>query len=185
MKDNSVNRPSHRLWLLTGLLLAAALLRGEASAADRGGAEWIGCTHDDRPAEWAARDVIFNRPPADISTWKPTPKELESKSRASYPAPLLRKTFAIEKPIQSARISVSGLGLYELHLNGRKAGDRVLDPAQTTYDKRTFFVIHDVTILLQQGSNATGLMLGSGFYGQNVAFGGRLAAADEVKGAFK
>ena len=174
MKSMTIRRFT-RWTFLAGILMVAAFSHGKVSALDWGQSEWIGFTEDDRPPEWSARDTVFNRPPADISTWKPTSKELQSKRRASYPAPLLRKTFLVGKPVQSARVLVCGLGLYELYLNGRKVGDRVLDPAQTSYDKRAFFVVHDVTHLLQPGTNGLGLMLGNGFYGQNIAFGGGMA----------
>ena len=152
MKSMTIKR-FPRWAFLTGILMVSAFLHSKAAVLDWGRAEWIGFTQDDRPAEWSARDTVFNRPPADIATWKPKPKELQAKRRASYPAPLLRKTFLVGKPVQSARVLVCGLGLHELHLNGRKVGDRVLDPAQTSYDKRAFFVVHDVTHLLLPGTN--------------------------------
>jgi alpha-L-rhamnosidase len=34
---------------------------------------------------------------------------------------------------------VSGLGYYELRLNGRRVGDRVLDPGWTDYSKRVLY----------------------------------------------
>jgi len=173
---------SHRvtfdLLVSMGLLLGLACWGQEAETkvfTGFGDARWIGSTQDGRPAEWATRAVTFNRPPADIATWKPTEKELRATNKKSHPAPLLRKRFDVTKPFQSARISICGLGLYELHLNGTKVGDRVLDPAQTTYDKRAFVVVHDVTHLLHGGTNAVGVMLGNGFYGQNISFGGGLA----------
>jgi alpha-L-rhamnosidase len=137
---------------------------------DWGQAVWIGYTKDNRPQEWAGRDMIYNQPPSDINTWEPTAEELKKSFKKSYPSPLLRKSFGVSKSIESAQIVVCGLGLYALYLNGKKVGDRVLDPAQTTYDKRAFYVIHDVSNLLQDGENALGLMLGNGFYGQNIAF---------------
>jgi alpha-L-rhamnosidase len=80
------------------------------------------------------------------------------------PMPLLRKTFNAKKSIASARLYVSGLGYYEGYLNGRKVGDHVLDPGWTTYKKQALYVTHDVTSLIQQGSNTFGFMLGNGWY---------------------
>ncbi|MBK9390881.1 MAG: alpha-L-rhamnosidase N-terminal domain-containing protein [Bacteroidetes bacterium] len=60
-------------------------------------------------------------------------------------APLLRKEVEVRNEIKEARIYICGLGYYELHLNGLKIGDNVLDPAQTDYEKRTFYVVYDVT----------------------------------------
>jgi len=45
-----------------------------------------------------------------------------------------------------------------------------LDPAMTTYDVRSFYVVHDITARLQKGTNTIGAMLGNGFFGQNLAF---------------
>ena len=52
------------------------------------------------------------------------------------PVPLLRKTFALDKPIKRATAHVSGLGYYELSINGKKVGDHELDPKFTRYDRR-------------------------------------------------
>lgn len=82
----------------------------------------------------------------------------------SEAATLVRKQFVLDKPIKRARAYVSGLGWYELHINGRKAGDRVLDPAATDYEKRILYATYDVTDMLKPGANAVGAMLGNGWY---------------------
>jgi alpha-L-rhamnosidase len=79
-------------------------------------------------------------------------------------SPLLRKTFDAKGPIKRARAYVSGLGYYELRLNGAKVGDRVLEPAFTNYDRRVLYTTYDVTAQLKQGKNAVGAMLGTGWY---------------------
>jgi alpha-L-rhamnosidase len=79
-------------------------------------------------------------------------------------SPLLRKEFSIDKPISQARAYISGLGWCELYINGQKVSNRVLDPATTDYDKRIFYVTHDVTDCLRQGDNAIGVMLGNGWF---------------------
>src|SRR5438445_4658987 len=87
-------------------------------------------------------------------------------------SPLFRRAFSIEKPIRRARVYVSGLGYYELFINGKKVGDRVLEPASTYYNNdqpfklrtRVLYVAHDVTDYLQKGSNVIGVMLGHGWY---------------------
>ncbi|WP_147676466.1 alpha-L-rhamnosidase [Algibacter pacificus] len=132
-------------------------------------AKWIGYTKDNRPEKWAARDFVRNQPPMDINTWQPTEDELKAVRRIAHPSVLLRKSFSVTKEIESAEIAICGLGLYELYLNENKVGDRVLDPAQTSYNKHAFFVRHNVTKLLKE-NNGLGIMLGNGFYGQNIAF---------------
>ncbi len=82
-------------------------------------------------------------------------------------APLLRRKFTISASIASATLSISGLGYYEAWINGLRVGDHVLDPAQTDYDQRVFYVAHDVTELVRAGTNAIGVMLGDGWYNQD------------------
>ena len=75
----------------------------------------------------------------------------------ALPAPLLRRTFTLEGKIKQARAYICGLGYYELHLNGKKVGDHLLDPGYTRYDKRALYVAYDVTEALRRGSNAVGV----------------------------
>ena len=84
----------------------------------------------------------------------------------SISAPLLRKEFEIAKDIKQARAYISGLGWYELFINGEKIGDHVLDPATTDYAKRILYAPYDVTALLREGPNAVGVMLGNGWYSE-------------------
>lgn len=79
------------------------------------------------------------------------------------PAPLLRKTFEVQGKVRSATAWICGVGYHELHLNGAKVGDHVLDPGFTRFDRRALVVHHDVTKLIKSGKNAVGVMLGNGF----------------------
>lgn len=94
----------------------------------------------------------------------------QAKTVQAFPSPLFRREFMVRPDSVRARAYVCGLGYNELYINGRKCGDAVLDPGQTSYDKRAFYVTHDITAQLQVGENAVGFMLGNGFYGQNQAF---------------
>lgn len=78
--------------------------------------------------------------------------------------PLLRKQFNINKQIKRATIFISGLGQFELTINGKKIGDHILDPGWTQYSKEAQYVCFDVTANILQGNNAIGVMLGNGFY---------------------
>ncbi len=78
--------------------------------------------------------------------------------------PLLRKVFHIAKPLQRATVYISGLGQFDLHLNGKKTGDHFLDPGWTKYDQHALYVTFDVTEQLHSGDNAIGVMLGNGFF---------------------
>jgi alpha-L-rhamnosidase len=96
-------------------------------------------------------------------------------------SPLLRREFEVGAEVRAARAYVTGLGYYELRLNGEKVGDRVLDPVQTNYDQpgdlvdskgepirlrspRVSYSVFDVTDLIRSGANAVGLILAGGWY---------------------
>ena len=80
------------------------------------------------------------------------------------PAPFFRKSFTIPGEIRYARAYIAAAGLCELHINGKKAGDHLLDPAYTRFDRRTLYVTYDITSLLIKGENAAGVLLGNGWY---------------------
>jgi alpha-L-rhamnosidase len=88
------------------------------------------------------------------------------------PMPLFRKSFTVDDIATNAIIHISGLGYYELYVNGKKVGDHVLDPGQTNYDDYAFYVTYDVSKFLHKGENTIGVMLGDGWYNQDVVWGG-------------
>jgi len=77
---------------------------------------------------------------------------------------LFRKSFEVKKTVVESKIYISGLGYYELRVNGEKIGDHVLDPSWTDYDLKAFYVTYDVTDKVKFGSNGIGVMLGNGRY---------------------
>ncbi len=76
----------------------------------------------------------------------------------------LRTEIRLPEAVKRARAYISGLGYYELRINGRKVGNNVLDPGWTTFDKRALYVTYNVTSQLHAGANAMGVMLGEGWY---------------------
>jgi alpha-L-rhamnosidase len=64
-----------------------------------------------------------------------------------------KTTFKKDQPIKQARAYLSGLGFYEMHINNKKVGDRVLEPAQSTYSKRIYYSTYDVTDHLSETDN--------------------------------
>lgn len=78
--------------------------------------------------------------------------------------PLMRKDFKVNKELKSALVFVSGLGHYELFLNGNKVGNSFLAPGWTHYDAYAFYNTYDITSELMHGENAFGVMLGNGFF---------------------
>ena len=77
---------------------------------------------------------------------------------------LLRREFNVRPGLKRALLNVSGMGQYEAFLNGRKAGNDILSPGWTNYDKTTLVDQLDVSALLKTGPNAIGLELGNGMY---------------------
>lgn len=84
------------------------------------------------------------------------------------PAPLFRRAFECSG-FTTGRVRLSGVGYHELYLNGRKVGDRVLDPAVSCYEKRVRFVTFDITEYLHPGTNVIGVILGNGWYNPSTA----------------
>jgi len=77
----------------------------------------------------------------------------------------LRRPFVLAAEPAKGRLYVTGLGWYEAHLNGRKVGLQVLDPAPTNTSRRVPYSTFDVTELLRAGDNVLGAVLGHGWSG--------------------
>ena len=98
------------------------------------------------------------------------------------PAPLLRKRFTVDKQITSARAYVTGLGYFELYVNGHKVSNDVFVPNLTNFGKRpglaragipvednfkeyrVMYLAYDIKGLLRDGENVIGAVLGNGFF---------------------
>ncbi|MDQ5930814.1 MAG: alpha-L-rhamnosidase [Bacteroidota bacterium] len=86
----------------------------------------------------------------------------DSLSRRSI---LLRKPFSVTKEIKEAVVYISGLGHYELTINGKKIGNSEFAPLWTDYDKTVNFNTYELTAAqLQNGENVIGVTLGNGMY---------------------
>jgi alpha-L-rhamnosidase len=81
-----------------------------------------------------------------------------------FAAVLLRKSFAVTKPVSRATLSVCGLGYCIPEINGRRVGDAELDPGFTAFDRRILYVTHDVTGQVRKGENVIRLTLGGGWF---------------------
>ena len=121
----------------------------------------------------------WQQPSFDDTAWTPA-RELagygsgpwgSNVSLPAQPSPYLRKDFTADKTVASARLYVSALGLYEVHINGQKVGDQVLAPGWTEYSKRVPSQTYDVTSLVKPGANAIGAVLGDGWYSTRLQGG--------------
>src|SRR5258706_3554870 len=86
--------------------------------------------------------------------------------------PYLRKPFELNSSGEHAILYASALGLYEVHINGKRVGDHVLAPDWTDYRKRVRYQAYDVTALVERGKNAMGALLANGWYSGHIGNGG-------------
>ena len=84
----------------------------------------------------------------------------------------LRKPFELKSPVQRAVLYATALGLYDVHINGRRVGDHVLAPDWTDYRKRVRYQAYDVTALVKRGDNAIGALLANGWFSGHIGNGG-------------
>lgn len=101
-------------------------------------------------ADWQARWIGAAPSPADA---------------ASTATTLLRREFTLRSGLVRAILNVTGVGHYDLSINGHKVGDQLLSPGWTDYRKTVLYDTFDVTKLLRADTpNALGLVLGNGMY---------------------
>ena len=125
----------------------------------KGDAEWIG----PEPREETLHDNPgkSESPPESWRNWKAKHGDAIDESDR---LPLLRREFAVPKPVLRGVVSVCGLGQYEMYLNDRKVGNHVMDPGWTDYRKTCLYSTYDVTDQIRVGENCLSAMLGNGMY---------------------
>ncbi len=115
------------------------------------------------------------------ASWIGAPVSITS-GDMKYASPFFRKQINLSGKVKRARAYISGLGYYELNINGTKTGDHVLSPNQTNFDRRqqenwgesrignmkttVLYETHDITSALKDGKNTLGAILGNGWYQQ-------------------
>ena len=114
----------------------------------------------DKTPHWKAANVV-----ADLAD-----KQLGNPGELPQPAAYLRKTLALAKTVQNARLYVTALGSYRVFMNGNRVGDDVLTPGFTDYRKRVLYQTYDVTSLLVSGDNVISALLGDGWYGSGLTW---------------
>jgi alpha-L-rhamnosidase len=80
------------------------------------------------------------------------------------PAQNIRKSFLLKKEVRKARIYASAHGVYQLYVNGSKAGDTYLEPGISSYEKYLYYQTYDVTGLLVQGENVVAVTVADGWW---------------------
>lgn len=92
--------------------------------------------------------------------------------KANSKVTLLRKEFALKNnvAIKSAFVHSSGLGIYQLFLNGNKVGSDELTPGWSSYHHHLLYQTYDVTEQLQSSGNVIGAEVGAGWYKGDMGF---------------
>lgn len=78
--------------------------------------------------------------------------------------PAFEKRFSVTGKVVRATLFVTAPGYYEAHLNGRKIGDKVLDPSPTQFDKRIRYSTYVLDGGIREGENVLKVLLGHGWY---------------------
>lgn len=86
--------------------------------------------------------------------------------------PVFRKVFTLKEKPESARLYFCGLGLYEVYINGKNAGNEFLAPGYHSYDFHLQAQTYDVTDLLAEGRNTMLILLGDGWFRGRLGFEG-------------
>lgn len=120
---------------------------GLLTEADWGEAKWI--TKEKLP------DSLINPLPLSSSTLR---------IDKNYDLPVFRKNIDLDKNVVSSIAYISGLGHYELLVNGQQVDSAMLQPGWTKYDKEAYYVVYDLTEHWRKGKNTLGVLLGNGFY---------------------
>ncbi|MDX9748597.1 MAG: family 78 glycoside hydrolase catalytic domain [Paludibacter sp.] len=133
--------------------------KGKAITAESGSWRMAYTKESDWKAQWIGMDSITN--PGE---------QIEGVIHTRLSARYLRKEFQPNDKIKSAILHISGLGMYECYLNGKKVGDAIFAPTATDYDKQVNYNSYDVTSLVLNDKNTVGVILGNGrFVGVRMA----------------
>ncbi|MEW6203676.1 MAG: glycoside hydrolase family 78 protein [bacterium] len=137
---------------------------------------------EDWMAEWIGYDVpLSNRQKLDLQLQAANVHYKRFKC-VYLPSPYLRTDFHLDKAVRRAVVYVTALGLYELHLNGRRVGNDYFTPGWSDYRKRVYYQTYDVTDLLRPGGeNVVGAILSDGWYAGNISNQGQRHYGDKLR----
>lgn len=107
---------------------------------------------DDWKASWIGIDSMMNEG-----------DKIKDSVKTRLAARYLRKEFSLDNEVKSARIYISGLGLYECYINGKKISNDIFAPTATDYSKHVNYNVYDVGNLLNRSNpNTISVALGNG-----------------------
>lgn len=105
--------------------------------------------------KFSSRFIKRNNKMCDFDTW--------------VSAPYFRKTFDLDFAAETAEITITGLGFYELYINGKNITKGPLAPYISNFHHVVYYDNYDIAKYLKKGKNAIGIILGNGM---RNAFGG-------------
>lgn len=85
--------------------------------------------------------------------------------------PEFRKRFCIKKEVEKARLYITGIGLFEAYVNGKKAGNDFLAPFINDYKEYVQYCTYDITASVGK-ENEIAVWLGNGWYKGRFGFTG-------------
>lgn len=124
-------------------------------------AQWISAKGAERYThayKTMMRDFSLRTNLAEMRTFMPKPDE------PNFSSMLLRKVFLANSHIKRAVIHISGLGQYELSVNGTTINKGILSPGWSDYAKTVLYDTYDINKALKTGNNALGVILGNSLY---------------------
>lgn len=117
-------------------------------------------------------------------------------------SPIIHREFTIDSVDENATLLISGLGYFEVYLNGKKVSDDLMNPVRTDYSdvvykglkypftaetrKSIMFLEYAVSEYLKVGKNKISVWLGNGWYIQKDRIvEGEFIYGDDLKTAFR
>ena len=107
----------------------------------------------DSEGETAETSLSFETGRMDVpwqAEWISDPSYSFTEKKVSPVPMVFRRIFSPKKPVASARVYATALGIYELSLNGEKVGDRFFAPGFTSYPSNLQYQTYDVTEALRE-----------------------------------
>ena len=95
---------------------------------------------------------------------------------------MFKKTFTVKECVHSAVLRISGLGMYEAYINGKKVHDTYFEPGESVYEKTVYYNVFNVGSLIKKGKNDIVVWIGNGFYHNEKNTDDRLNRAPEIIG---
>jgi alpha-L-rhamnosidase len=120
--------------------------------------QWIDpCIDWIRKQEWRELELPFVRRARWIQPGFP-------EDSIRRPPPIFRKEFTVSKPVQSAIITITAHGLYEVSLDSQRIGNAFFTPGFTDYYRRLQYQHYEVSLQIHPGENEIRVTVGDGWY---------------------